>query len=52
MEICHKSSFSNFFVSKRLFELPIPLVEGFALLDEDQQSLFMTWLGEHMAPQS
>ena len=37
----------QFFVSQRLFELPIPLEEGFALLDEDQKSLFMTWLGEH-----
>ena len=38
-----------FFVSQRLFELPIPLEGGFALRDEDQKSLFMTWLGEHGA---
>ena len=37
----------DFFVSQRWFELPIRLEEGFALLDEDQKSLFMTWLGEH-----
>jgi len=46
-EICLKSSFLDFFVSQRWFELPIRLEEGFALLDEDQKSLFMTWLGEH-----
>jgi RNA polymerase sigma-70 factor (ECF subfamily) len=37
----------EFFVSQRFFGLPIPLEGGFALLDEDQKSLFMTWLGEH-----
>jgi RNA polymerase sigma-70 factor (ECF subfamily) len=40
---------SSFFVSQRLFELPIPLVEGFALPDEDQKSLFISWLDEHGA---
>src|SRR5262249_32826834 len=35
------------FVSQGLFELPILLERGFALLDEDRKSLFMTWLGEH-----
>jgi RNA polymerase sigma-70 factor, ECF subfamily len=45
--ICLKSSFSHFFVSQRLFELPIPLGGGLALLDKDQKSVFMTWLGEH-----
>jgi RNA polymerase sigma-70 factor (ECF subfamily) len=35
------------FVSQRLFELPIPLENDFALLDENHNSLFMTWLGEH-----
>lgn len=37
----------TFFVSRRLFEVPIHLEGGFALLDEDQESLFMNWLGEH-----
>jgi len=37
----------TFFVSQRLFEVPIPLEGGFALIDEDQKSLFMNWLGEH-----
>jgi RNA polymerase sigma-70 factor, ECF subfamily len=30
-----------------LFELPIPLERGFALLDQDQKTLFLAWLGEH-----
>ena len=34
-------------VSQRLFELPIPLEEGYALPDEDQKSLFISWLDEH-----
>src|SRR4051812_37469497 len=34
-------------VSRRWFEVPIPLDEGFVLLGEDHKSLFMTWLGEH-----
>jgi len=38
---------AQFFVRQRLFELPISLDKGFALLDEDQKSLFMSWLGEH-----
>jgi hypothetical protein len=37
----------TFFVSQRLVEVPIPLEGGFALLDEDQKSLLMTWLAEH-----
>jgi hypothetical protein len=37
----------TFFVSQRLFEVPIPLEGGFALLDEAQKPLFMTWLVEH-----
>jgi len=49
MEICLDSSFSDFFVSRRLFELPILLKEGFALLDEDQKSIFMNWLDDHAA---
>jgi hypothetical protein len=36
-----------FFVSQRMFEVPIPLERGFALLDEDRKPLFMTWLAEH-----
>jgi hypothetical protein len=36
-----------FFVSRRSFELPILLERGFGLRDEDQESLFMNWLGEH-----
>jgi RNA polymerase sigma-70 factor (ECF subfamily) len=36
-----------FFVSRRLFELPILLERGFGLRDEDQKLLFMNWLGEH-----
>ncbi len=42
-----KSFAAYFFVSNRLFELPILLERGFALRDEDQKSLFMNWLGEH-----
>jgi RNA polymerase sigma-70 factor, ECF subfamily len=44
-----RGHFQNFFVSQRLFQLPIPLEEGSALLDEDQKSLFLSWLGEHGA---
>jgi RNA polymerase sigma factor (sigma-70 family) len=47
MKTASKSHFCSFFVSQSLFELPIPLKEGFALLDEEHKSLFMTWLGEH-----
>lgn len=42
-----KSSFSDFFVSQCRFKIPILLEEGLALPDEDQKSLFMTWLEEH-----
>src|SRR5438067_7213364 len=47
METLLNSSFSHFLVSRRSFELPISLEESFALLDEDQKSLFMTWLEKH-----
>ncbi len=50
LPIGHSTHFPEsaaFFVSQRSFELPIPQEEGFALLDEDHKSLFMTWLGEH-----
>jgi RNA polymerase sigma-70 factor (ECF subfamily) len=46
-ESASKAHLRNFFVSQRLFELPIPPEGGLALLDEDQKSLFLTWLGEH-----
>jgi hypothetical protein len=36
-----------FLVSRRSFELPILLEKGFGLRDEDHESLFTTWLGEH-----
>ena len=42
-----KAHLPVFFVRQRLFELPILPEGGLALLDEDQKSLFMTWLGEH-----
>jgi len=35
------------FVRKRLLELPIPSEKDFELVDEDQESQFMTWLDEH-----
>jgi hypothetical protein len=35
-----------FFVRSRMFEVPIVLERSFGLHDEDQNSLFMTWLGE------
>lgn len=42
-----QSPFPDFLVSPRRFKLPIPLEEGFALHDEDQTSLFLSWLEEH-----
>lgn len=35
------------FVRKGLLELPIRLESGFALVDDDQNSLFLKWLEEH-----
>jgi RNA polymerase sigma-70 factor, ECF subfamily len=46
-ESASKTNNRIFFVSQRVFKLPIPLEEGFALLDEDQKSLFLAWLGAH-----
>lgn len=42
-----KVRFRTFFVSKPWSKLPIPLEEGFALLDEDRKTLFLSWLDEH-----
>ncbi|QEG32932.1 RNA polymerase sigma factor [Bythopirellula goksoeyrii] len=39
--------FFEYSVSQHLLALPIPIEDGFALREEDQKTLFMTWLEEH-----